>query len=204
MNGLLLRCYDKRYDHIGAISWNSAWQFSKAANLGFAEVRKDSLGPEPYMEKIQAISDHIHDVDFIVYSDVDVLFNPGLTCHDNIELPRELFTHPLCLSTDSCGICCGFMVLQKTPELLKLLDVWLKLGYMIVKGKGDQATLKLLLSNFKWVQDLVGLIPQTIVSNPEKKFGWLAHHFWANGGERWWGAMRTAEATAWPELPSIA
>lgn len=207
MTGILLRCFDTNYDHIAGLSRPSAKGFCEAAGLQPVEVHVETMGPEPYMTKVKTILRHLSatNVDYIIYSDVDIIFSPRLG--KGRALPEELFSRPLCISTDSCGICCGFMVLQRHPDVLRLLEAWVRLGYMIERGhlvKGDQATLKLLHENFRWVQGLIGEIPQSIVSNPETrpKLGWLAHHYWSCGGEGYWGAMRTASASEWAEPPS--
>ena len=187
--GTLLRCYDQRYQHLAELTRPSC------ENLGLelVEVVKNVEGPFPYLtranETLRLFGEGHHE---IIYADVDVLFNPK-----GREAKLPLSDKPFLLSCDSAGLCTGFMVMRRTPEMVRLLVAWANLGSADETGPHffhDQTTLKLMAGNFQWVRDLIKFIPTTLVSNPEcaGKPGKLAHHFWANGGPEYLANLATS------------
>jgi len=198
MRNILLRVYDEAYDKIGAASWQSAWDFCHAAKVSLCETRLKELGREPYMVKICEILRHIENHEMVIYADADILFNPNAT-----EIPRLFYEKPLMLSRDSLGVCCGFMVVHQTPQTHRLLETWARLGYSNKPGRntGDQDTLKLLMANFNWVGELIGVIPEDVISNPERGpkvgLGSIGHHYWANGGRGYIAPLLNGEVPSW-------
>lgn len=204
MKYALLSCHDEAYDKIAKLSFDSFVWFAEAHGIDYRPVFVDNLGPTPYLFKLGRVIRLLDDYDYVIYSDVDVLFNPGYKCREYNSTTSEFLKSdkPIMASQDSLGLCAGFMTFRKDDSVLKLLEVWKTLGYMSERPpiRGDQSTLKLLVKNFKWIGDLVGLIPQTAVSNPECGLrGSVAHHFWANGGSKFWGNMVKNEAQLWAD-----
>lgn len=128
----------------------------------------------PYVRKLELIEALLPSVSLLIYADADVLF----------RVPsREmsgLLSKPVMVSTDSNGLCTGFMALQNTPMVMDMVGAWHRLGECDDAGsEHEQSTLKLLYGRFKWIRGLVGGIGEELVSNPESPGpGLIAHHFW--------------------------
>lgn len=190
MKSLLLIYYDDRYREIGALAEASAGAFAARAGLEFCCMRQP-IYPEPYLVKLDLLLSALEKYDSVVYADADVLFRPSAT-----ELWPGATTAPMLLSEDSNGLCAGVLSVSRHDGIIKLLQVWRALGgckklepVFDCPFQQDQATLKLLIANFTWVEALVGTIPRDYVSNEECPVpGKVAHHFWCN--------VRGAAATA--------
>lgn len=188
----LVRIFDDNYAEIAEMTRGSCSDFCRASGLELNEIRASKLGTMPYMRKVSEIARilklfELHQMygdtgRALVYADVDISFVAGASL-GQIKLER-----PLMISADNYGLCSGFMVIDPTAAgVRRLFDVVEKLGYLTEKRpKGEQSVIKLLHQHFSWVRDLIGLIPDSDISNPESsQRGRIAHHFWANGGKRY-------------------
>ena len=201
----LVRCYDRAYEEIAKISRPSAQAFA-----GYNDLRLIELVYDDTMSKVKHVLDSFtHDVhiDLILYADVDILFTPkatlplDMTGVDGVK-PDHSESCPVWFSIDSAGICAGLFSMRRCHRTMDILEIWNRIGPLAMGGHGnritDQGTISMLRKNVPWIFDSIGLISQNIVSNPECSPGWMAHHFWANGGEKWWGKMRS-----WVEIDKV-
>jgi len=135
------------------------------------------LIPNPMVVKPRYISNMLRSCDRLIYCDADVLFREGAKAD-------PLFQKPINFSTDTNGICAGFIALEKSPEVEKFLRVWAELGGAKVSPTSDQDTAKMMIANWQWADDLACGLPDVLVSSPEsERPGAIAHHFWGHAGD---------------------
>jgi hypothetical protein len=189
MKTALCMYYDKRREAYADISLPGARAWA-AANGIEPIIWSDDEYPDPYMRKIQMIDANLAEFDRVVYVDVDCLFRPGAPA------PELLFAWPVNASYDGNGLCTGFMTMQRSVGVQRLLRVWSDLGSgdaSRFRQWHDQATLLLLHENWRWVQDLVGLIPTSLVSHCTCPPGLVAYH---NGS--WGDGLKRMREFRWP------
>ena len=171
MRTILLMYYDDARQAVGDIASKSAALFADNNGYDFVLLR-ESVYEHPIAQKPKFIYRYLGECDRLIYADADVLLRPDALAHG-------VFVRDINVSTDFNGLCVGFMALNSTPEVMKVIRIWSDLGIMEGADRQDQTTFKMLVLNFKWIADLVYGIPWEIVSNPKGGRGLLAHHFWS-------------------------
>lgn len=166
--------HDDRRKDMAAISVPGAREIAQRHGMEFVLHCQPEF-PEPHAIKPTLIGEALLTHPVVVYSDVDVLFRPGVT------MSWE-FTTPILISQDKYGLCTGFIVFRREPLVERLLRAWALLGIPDDSKEFEQATFRLLWERYAWVRNLVTLIPQEVVSNPDcERAGSVAHHFWHHG-----------------------
>lgn len=172
----LLMYHDNRRAEMAALSTPGAREIAERHKMEFVLCCQPEF-TEPHAIKPTLIGAALGSHPVVIYSDVDVLFRPG-------AVMTWEFTTPILISQDSYGLCTGFIVLRREPQVERLLRAWTLLGIPDNSKEFEQATFRLLYERYAWVRNLVTFIPTEVVSNPHcDKAGSLAHHFWHHGLE---------------------
>lgn len=141
-----------------------------------------------YWEKITLVKRALNFSEWVIWSDIDVLFlNHQFDLKEYIKNKEDKH---LIISSDHRGLCLGFFAVKSSTWSLALLESMLflgnikdeKVGLYDHKNQREQDTLKVLLDFFQVVHNNVSLIPESLISNPrsENLIGRFAHHYWAN------------------------
>ena len=126
----------------------------------------------PWMQKSYLLVEWLEKCDRLIYTDLDVLFTATATAD-------PLFCKDINASSDTGGLCAGFLALNSTPDVRRFVYIWSQLGLMRFPKLHDQDTFQLLTYTFGWIHSITYSIPTKIVSNLQTgTHGLVAHHFW--------------------------
>lgn len=188
----MLSYCDENYKPIGDITIPILREYCEAHAIEFElhnEIKDNSTDVVWY--KISLVTNALREVDYVIWSDVDVLI-----CDINFDINNYfscIKKTDLILSSDYNGLCLGFFIVKRSSWSIKLFETLSFLGNIKDSKTGlfgsinrkEQDALKLLSNYFENVSSNISNIPETIITNPKSaQFKQIpfAFHLWANGG----------------------
>ena len=177
MKPILAMSYDYNRKVVGDIAQLAARRYAEFHGMEF-RIIVPPIEESPWWYKVGAAYS-CYDAPWVAVIDADVLMRKP--CAENaIPVPKHIG-----MSVNWAGICTGFMVSANTVIALKLLQTWKAVGESVHErfnhSPHDEASLKILAANFKWINKAIARIPANLVSSPEhREVGTVAHHFVAS------------------------
>lgn len=177
MKPILAMSYDDNRRMVGDMAQKAARRYAEFHGMEFRLI--SPLAEEsPWWYKVSAAYS-CYDAPWVAVIDADVLMRKP--CAENaIPVPKHIG-----MSVNWAGLCTGFLVSANTSTALKLLTTWRSVGESVHErfdhSPHDEASLKILAANFKWINKAIARIPASLVSSPEhREVGAVAHHFVAS------------------------
>ena len=177
MNSALFMCYDLNRKTVGDVAALAAAEYARYHSMDFVNF-EPARSISPWFYKVYAAL-RARCYDYAMVIDADVV----------MRQPRKENAPPWCkriaMSTNWAGICTGFFVTANNPVSMHVLETWMTVGESIHEryrgSPKDEASLKILCDNFRWINKAVAKLPSRLVSSPENGIvGTLAHHFVAS------------------------
>lgn len=178
MNPCLLTYYDDVRRDIVDISRDSARHFATTYGLDIVEENLGEHDKSVYMKKFNLTLRELNKGrPFVVYSDVDIVFNKQLPSNFISEFTKK----PLAVTVDNNGPVLGFYIIQNNDHIKNVLQMCIDLGYRHQPPHIEQETFLLLYRNFKSVSELVQPIPLSFIADSTIEYmeGTIGRHFYS-------------------------
>lgn len=171
----ILMHYDNRRELVGKVGARSARLLAGRIGYDFC-LRTTPEFKDPWMEKVSHICDELPCRPRVLYLDCDSVCFPAPP-----EDVDALFENEVNVGLDTNGLCVGCIAAKSTHDALRFFGVWRDLGICNdASPLHDQATFRLLYRHFRWISNLVGIISNTLISNPSsgERKGSVCHLEW--------------------------
>jgi len=137
----------------------------------------------PAWSKIPAVSMALigTENDWVVWVDADIkITDPSVRLEDIWPKDPKL---EIVFSQDKDGLCSGFFGVRRTYRTLGIfLEALNRHSFTEDAWPWEQKALKDLFAFYGCYEDIIGYIPESVVSNPfSGPQGTFAHHYWGNG-----------------------